>query len=97
MFTLFPRGDIKCIRCVYKNVRKYCFDGRFYAEPSNIELKYFMEDHHLYNTVKHKTCFKSVVKAKYIYLILTNKNIHFKNLMFLKLDSAITIYFFIVC
>ena len=31
--------------------------GDFNAEPSNIKLKYFMEDHNLYNTIKHKTCF----------------------------------------
>ena len=46
--------------------------GDFNAERSNIKLKYFMEDHNLYNTIKHKTCFKSV-EGKCIDLILTNK------------------------
>ena len=45
--------------------------GDFNAEPSNIKLKYFMADHNLYNTMKHKTCFKSV-EGKCIDLILTN-------------------------
>ena len=46
--------------------------GDFNVEPSNIKLKYFMEDHNLYNTIKHKTCFKDIDRS-FLYIFLIKK------------------------
>ena len=59
----------KCSR--YDNVM-VLGDGDFNLEPDDLALSSLIQDHDLYNMIKHPTCFKSA-KGRCIDLIFTNR------------------------